>query len=96
MDSAYLRQPKAEPMMMLAEETCVGHVVIHPYEQCTVIADFSKDWRAKNNPLVKTKGIRVCHPHPDEQYSANCLSSSRLLRSGTFAVIRPLISAHSP
>jgi hypothetical protein len=77
-------------MMMLAEETCVGHAVIHPYEQCTVIADFTKDWRAKNNPLVKTKG------HPDEQYSAICLSSSRVLRSGTFAVIRPLISAHSP
>jgi hypothetical protein len=54
-------------MMMLAEETCVGHAVIHPYEQCTVIADFTKDWRAKNNPLVKTKGIRVCHSHPDEQ-----------------------------
>ncbi|WOO77936.1 Response regulator mcs4 [Vanrija pseudolonga] len=53
-----------KPMVLPSTEGFLGHVVLHPEEQVTVVADLTKDWRYKRNPSLVGKTHRFLAAAP--------------------------------
>ncbi|WWD18560.1 hypothetical protein CI109_103013 [Kwoniella shandongensis] len=54
-ECAYTDDPDVSPHIRSAAESGASHVVAQTETRCLVIADQSKDWRCRNNPLRKSK-----------------------------------------
>jgi pyridoxal/pyridoxine/pyridoxamine kinase len=62
-------QPCASPDRYTSEQAVCSHAVLHEFPRCTVVADFSKDWRFQNNPAVKQSPQKVSGAGDDESAS---------------------------
>lgn len=59
-----MTNPGKKPMVLPSTEGFLGHVVLHPEEQVTVVADLTKDWRFKRNPSLVGKTHRFLAAAP--------------------------------